>query len=173
MLKCVKLFKDILFFIVTQHYAVTMKSTPPSMTDIMEEWLPSTTDIMKEWLFSAKTNRYIHKILSASKSLEMDIDGSLYFHLKFPYKLVHFRMIKNYCDQHYEHDFYGERDNLITDTCEEYYYKGSVELIARDFSSQELVIQLKCKTSQLFEAFLKWDANLVEIISFLETYATD
>lgn len=82
-------------------------------------------------------------------------------------------MIKNYCDQHYEHDFYGERDNLITDTCEEYYYKGPVELIARDFSSQELVIQLKCKTSQLFEAFLKWDANLVEIISFLETYATN
>lgn len=136
----------------------------------MKSAIPSTADIMKEWLFSSTENRYIHKVLSKEKELEMDIDGTLYFHLKFPLNNVHYRMVKNFCDETYTRDYSFGRDHLITEDVEEYYYMGPVIIVARDFESQELIIQLKCENNELFQEFLRWDASLVDIISFLEKY---
>ena len=133
----------------------------------------NTTNIMKEWFFCDHKNRYICKDLSESKALEIDIDGTIYFHISLAYSSVHYRMIRKYCDTAYDTAYDTDNENKSNDN--KYYencYKGPVECVARDLEKNEILINLVCTNNELFEAFLRWEASLVDVISFLEKYAT-
>jgi len=123
-----------------------------------------SSDILMEWWQTPLPNRYLDKVLSAEKELEVDIDGTVYLHLIFDYSPAYWRMIKNYCDDHF-----ATRGNRLGLDDDEFYYENSpVTILARD--SKSLVVEMTCSDIELFNAFLKWDASITEVIGFFEKY---
>ena len=122
-----------------------------------------STQIIKEWLFCSTENRYIHKILSKEKELEVDIDGTIYFNIKFDYTPVQFSVLKNRIDEMFESD--GEHQSKT-----EYYYIGPVSILSYCTEKKEMCIDITCGNDELFEAFLRWDANATNVVSFLQKY---
>ena len=122
-----------------------------------------STQIIKEWLFSSTENRFIHKVLSKEKELEVDIDGTIYFHLKFDYTPVHFTVLKTRIDEMFESD--GQHQSGT-----EYYYIGPVTILAYDTEKKKMCIEITCGNDELFEAFLRWDANVTDVVPFLQKY---
>jgi hypothetical protein len=124
---------------------------------------------MKDWLFSANQNRYIHRVLSDSRELEIDIDGTIYMHLKYHFNPVHFRMLKNRLDEMFTPDTPASSNDKT-----EYYYKGDVFLIGTFSSEQDdrMVIEFTCSSDKCLEAFLQWtsEPNVINTMEFLEKY---
>jgi hypothetical protein len=83
-------------------------------------------ELIRDWLFSARQNRYIYRKLSPEKEIEIDIDGTVYMHLTYEYNPVHFRMLKNQLDSHFQSD--GEHNTQQPGESDEFYYKGDVTI---------------------------------------------
>jgi hypothetical protein len=123
--------------------------------------------LMKDWFFSATKNRYIHRVLSKSKEIEIDIDGSIYMHLFFDFNSVHFRMLKNSLDEMFT-------SNKSNEEFQEYYYKGDVRIIGVSSSKNhqdQITIEFDCSSDECLEAFLKWDIpTVVNTMEFFRKY---
>jgi hypothetical protein len=118
--------------------------------------------LIKEWLFSSTENRYIHRVLSDEKEIEVDIDGTIYFHIKLPFKKSHFLMLKNCIDEEFVKDGHSKFEDST-----EYYYFGDLTLLSND--NEWIYIEVTCSNNQQLEVFLRWDLNTVTIMDFLRT----
>jgi len=119
-------------------------------------------ELEKSWLSSAQKYRYIHRILSNKKEVEVDLDGTVYLHLKFDYTEDRFQTLKRQLDGHFEST--GSLDD------KEYYYGGDVEVIGKDTATNTICIQIVSGNQELTDAFLKWNPTPENTMPFIRRF---
>ena len=134
----------------------------------------SATTIFSVW--KNMDDKYIC-IDDRNKCLEIDIDGSCYFHVKFPVIALQYCIIKSVLDSSF-----NQMDSFNDSKVEEYYYKDDLILLSKDNIEKTFTIEFthpskvtdsfkkKKKLRDMVDSFMEWDPSIVTVISLLKTH---
>ena len=100
--------------------------------------------------------KYIHKKLPFDKEIEIDIDGSIYVHIQFPYINLQFHILKSYFDSVFTKNY---------ETKNSYEYKEGYLSLSRE--EGHTCISYKISES-LLQDFLDWLPNIIEVYIFIK-----